>query len=288
MAQTYTGSLSGIPSIRVGEKSPLDVRTVVDYLSDLTTKWDGVEGHPGIQNLYTGLVVYVKENREIYVLIGSPKNSNKIESWKKVGEFDPANYLSYYQEKLGAKIFETEDELTGIIDSPFAGMFALVIGDSDETTVEETGLYVLLNDDNTNPDNWLRIDPDYSDFVTRDELGDYIKKNDLPDFLTASDLDGYVKIDDLKGYVKPEDLKDLAKKSDLDGYVKREDAIDYLTASDLDDYLRVEELPTNVSAFINDAGYLKSEDLNGYAKIEDIPSVEPIPVQDIIDLFNQE
>ena len=88
------------------------------------------------------------------------------------------------------------------------------------------------------------------------DLSEYVKASDLPDFLTASDLDDYVKVEELEGYVSKEDIKDLASKSDLDGYVKTEDVIDYLTASDLEPYLKISELPTNVSEFVNDAGYL--------------------------------
>ena len=102
------------------------------------------------------------------------------------------------------------------------------------------------------------------------DLSEYIKAGDLPDFLTGSDLEEYVKVEDLEGYVKPEDLAELASKSDLEGYVKTEDAVDYLTSSDLYDYLKVSELPTNVSEFINDAGYLVENDLNDYAKTEDL------------------
>ena len=112
----------------------------------------------------------------------------------------------------------------------------------------------------------------------------YLTENDLPDFLMASDLDGYVKTVDLEAYIPKTELEKLASKSDLDGYVKTEDAIEFLTASDLDGYLKVSELPTNVSAFTNDAGYLTdadlpdfllASDLDGYVKTEDLESYIP-------------
>ena len=113
------------------------------------------------------------------------------------------------------------------------------------------------------------------------DLSDYAKKSDLVDFLTASDVEDYVKADDIKDFITADALADLASKSDLEGYVKTEDVVDYLTSSDLDDYLKVSELPTNVSAFTNDAGYitandlpefLTGSDLDEYVKVEDLES----------------
>ena len=112
--------------------------------------------------------------------------------------------------------------------------------------------------------------PDVSNFATKD---------DLVDFLTSSDVEDYVKSDDIKDFITSEALENLASKSDLEGYVKTEDAVDYLTASDLDDYLKVSELPTNVSAFINDAGYLtEHQDLSNYATKSELPTLGTFPV----------
>ena len=93
---------------------------------------------------------------------------------------------------------------------------------------------------------------------TKDEI---LNDIDSRGYLTNSDLDGYVKIEVLEDYIPKSELDELAKKSDLEGYVKTEDALDYLTSSDLDDYLKVSELPVNVSAFINDAGYATLDDI---------------------------
>lgn len=244
MGKIYDGSTPLAKVYDVGINAPLDNRVAVKFVADLTT---GENGGIAAQ-VYKGMIVYVQEDNSLYIYTGANNstwitskgklvNGGDINNWKKVDSFlDPSVNLQYYAEKIGAKIFEREDELIGEIDSPYRGMFAVVTGDSDESTVEETGLYILLDDDNTNIANWMKIDSGNGDYVTRDELNDYIKKNELPDFLTDSDLDGYVKVEDLDGYLKPEDIADLASKSDLDGYVRVEDAIDFLTASDLDDY----------------------------------------------------
>lgn len=268
MGKIYTGSspLSKVYDVTIN--APLDNRVAVRYIADLTT---GENGGIAAQ-VYKGMIVYVQEDNSLYIYIGLSSNrwqtstgklvnGGDIKNWKKLDSFlDPSINLQYYAEKIGAKIFETEDELIGTIDSPYKGMFALVIGDSDETTVEETGLYVLLDNDNTNVNNWLKINSGSGDFVTRDELNDYIKKNELPDFLTSSDLDGYVKKEELDGYVKPEDIADLVNKSDLDGYVKVEDVVDYLTSSDLEGYATTQ--------MVSDAISTKADSIDVYTKDE--------------------
>ena len=113
------------------------------------------------------------------------------------------------------------------------------------------------------------------DVVELLEKEDYAKKGDLKDFLTGSDVEDFVKISD---------IADVVRVDDLDLYVKAEDVVEFLTASDLDGYLTVSELPTNVSAFTNDAGYLTdadlpdfllASDLDGYVKTEDLESYIP-------------
>jgi len=266
MGKIYDGSAPLSKVYDVSINAPLDNRIAVRYVADLTT---GENGGIAAQ-VYKGMIVYVQEDNSLYIYTGQSNNKWKtstgklvnggdINNWKKVDSFlDPSVNLQYYAEKIGAKIFETEDELTGTIDSAYRGMFAVVTGDSDETTVEETGLYILLDDDNTNIANWMKIDSGNGDYVTRDELDEYLKKNELPDFLTDSDLDGYVKVEDLDGYLKPEDIADLASKSDLDGYVKVQDALDFLTDSDLDGYA--------TEQWVENQGYLKEhQSLDGYA-----------------------
>ena len=121
------------------------------------------------------------------------------------------------------------------------------------------------------------------DFLTSSDLDGYVKIEDLDDFLTSSDLDSYVKIEKLEDYIPKTELENLAKKSDLDGYVRFEDVTDFLTASDI---------PTNVSEFVNDAGYitandlpdfLTDSDLDGYVKVEDLDGyLKPEDIADLV------
>lgn len=86
MAQLpYSGTLY-VPALNVNENKPLDSRTVVNSLDDLT--------NGTIPHLYTGIVVNIKGTGDLYVLIGSPRNANKAESWKKVGE-DLSGYVRF-------------------------------------------------------------------------------------------------------------------------------------------------------------------------------------------------
>jgi len=230
MAKTYTGDKTG-SSFIINVNKPVDVRTVVDSVADLT---NGSIPYP-----YAGLVVNIKGTGDLYVLTTGGRGASNINNWKKVGEggeIDPEDYLSYYQEKLGAVILDSVSGLSSI-ESPFIGQFAYVKDDS-ETSEDESGLYLY------DGGLWLRIltgsGEVSSDYVKREELEDYLKK---------------------------EVLDDLAKKSDLDGYVRVEEAFEFLTESDLDIYVKKEDLPKNVSEFNNDAGYLtEHQDLSNYAE----------------------
>ena len=239
MGKLYTLGSPITNTYSVSKNAPLDDRLTVRYIADLT---DGEEG--GIAALvYKGMVVYVQEDNSLYVYIGAsnatwknkktgaPMNGGLASNWVKIDSFvDPESFLEYYQEKLGAKILDSTDEFS-TIENPFDGQFAYV-RDGSEASEDESGLYIY------DGGLWVRI------LTGSGEVsGDYVKREELED------------------YLKKEVLDDLAKKSDLDGYIKREDLADFLTASDLDDYLKVSELPTNVSDFINDAGYITSTNL---------------------------
>ena len=168
------------------------------------------------------------------------------------------------------------DSIDNLTDNSISNLYTGIV-----VNVKGTGdLYVLTKHPRQagQLESWVKIGAV--------DLSEYIKAEDLPDFLTASDVEDYVKVEDLEGYVRPEDLSELASKSDLEGYVKTEDAIDYLTSSDLYDYLKVSELPTNVSDFINDAGYLVENDLKDYAKTEDLDDYAK--AEDLEDLATKE
>ena len=149
MAISYQGNKNGTSYIPTVAK-PIDVRTVVDSIDDLT--------NGSIPRLYQGLVVNIKGTGDLYVLTTNALKANKIESWAKVGEINPADNLEYYQEKLGAKVVDSVDELTNPNLEAYVGMFAVVVsGDSDGESEDESGLYVLRDSPNTTPTNWYRV-----------------------------------------------------------------------------------------------------------------------------------
>lgn len=133
MGQAYKYNLDAT-SFRVKVKAPIDVRTVVDSIDDLT---NGSIGY-----MYAGLVVNVKNTGDLYVLVSEPGigQSLTMNNWEKVGKLDPAEHLAYYQEKLGVKILNSADGLVGIIN-PFTGQLAYV-KDDPNTSEDESGLYI--------------------------------------------------------------------------------------------------------------------------------------------------
>jgi len=84
----YSGTLS-VPALNVNETKPLDVRTVVNSVEDLT--------NGTISNLYTGIVVNIKGTGDLYVLTASPRRANLIESWQKIGadDVDLSGYVKF-------------------------------------------------------------------------------------------------------------------------------------------------------------------------------------------------
>ena len=287
---------SGSPTSKVYNVSlnaPFDTRLTVQNVADLT---DGENG--GIASLvYRGMVVYVHQDKSLYIYTGASngtwknKNTGKlinggdINNWKKL-IVDPVDALEFYE-----GIFTKKEELADFLTSSDLEDYVKV---EDITNI--TSGFVSQSD----LDVYVKTE-DLADFVTSSELdariaaidipevpknvsvffndAGYLTETDLPDFLLASDLDGYVKTEDLEAYIPKTELERLASKSDLKDYVKAEDAIEYLTSSDLDGYLKVSELPTNVSAFFNDAGYLTENTLPDFltaSDVEDFISIDEL------------
>ena len=144
-----------VTGLYINENMPADIRTVVSNVEDLT--------NGTIPNIYQGLVVNIAGTGDLYVFIGTSIRSAKLpENWIKVGgeEINPANYLSYYQQKLGARVVGSFDELLSpSLESPFAGMFGVVkvSAESGSESEDESGLYVLTREPNTTASNWYRI-----------------------------------------------------------------------------------------------------------------------------------
>lgn len=147
MAKKYISKTEGtdpiIKSRNMVVAAPYDVRSVVDTYDDLFDK-----NTYSYTELYIGMLVITYDTQDVYVLSklpGSRDNAIKWKEnikWKKINasEINPADYLSYYQEQLGAKVLNSADGLVGIAN-PFTGQFAYV-KDDPNTSEDESGLYI--------------------------------------------------------------------------------------------------------------------------------------------------
>lgn len=163
MAKTYINATLGTDALNSARKinvaAPFDVRAVVDSYEDLFTKSTGEDSSNGFTygELYVGMIVSTVDTHDVYVLTGLPGKRDSATAWrnniqwKKVNsvDFDPSQYLPYYQEKLGAKILNSADGLVGI-SNPFIGQFAYV-KDDPNTSEDESGLYIYTGQ------GWKRI-----------------------------------------------------------------------------------------------------------------------------------
>ena len=150
MGKLYNSGSPISKAYEVGINAPFDTRLTVQNIVDLT---DGENGGIAAQ-VYRGMVVYVHQDKSLYIYTGissstwKNKNTGKlinggdINNWKKIygEEINPADYLSYYQEQLGAKVLNSADGLVGIAN-PFIGQFAYV-KDDPNTSEDESGLYI--------------------------------------------------------------------------------------------------------------------------------------------------
>ena len=167
MAKKYINKAEGTdPIVKARIMSipaPYDVRRVVDTYNDLFDK-----STYSYSELYVGMLVITYDTQDVYVLSKLPgSRDNAIKwakniKWKKINlsEINPANYLSYYQQKLGARVVGSFDELLSpSLESPFAGMFGVVkvSAESGSESEDESGLYVLTREPNTTASNWYRI-----------------------------------------------------------------------------------------------------------------------------------
>ena len=285
MAISYQGNKNGTSYIPTVPK-PIDVRTVVDSVDDLTNK--------SISYMYPGLVVNIKGTGDLYVLKTNALQANKIESWAKVGDIDLSNFAT----KDDLVDFLTASDVEDYVKADDIKDFITADALNDLASKSDLDGYVKTEDltdylTSSDLDDVVRVD-DLKDYAKSDDIpnvSNFATKDDLVDFLTASDVEDYVKVEDIENFVSQDDIKDLASKSDLDGYVKTDDVVDYLTASDagelfatkaeLADYAltsQIPTVPTNVSVFTNDAGYLtQHQDLSAYATKAELPTEGVFP-----------
>lgn len=147
MAKKYISKTEGTdPIIRSRNMlvaAPYDVRSVVDTYADLFDK-----NTYSYTELYIGMLVITYDTQDVYVLSKLPgSRDNAIKwaeniKWKKINasEINPEDYLSYYQEQLGAKVLNSADGLVGIAN-PFTGQLVYV-KDDPNTSEDESGLYI--------------------------------------------------------------------------------------------------------------------------------------------------
>ena len=147
MAKKYISKTQGtdpiISSRNMIVAAPYDVRSVVDTYNDLFDK-----NTYSYTELYIGMLVITYDTQDVYVLSKLPgSRDNAIKwaeniKWKKINasEINPEDYLSYYQEQLGAKVLNSADGLVGIAN-PFIGQLAYV-KDDPNTSEDESGLYI--------------------------------------------------------------------------------------------------------------------------------------------------
>ena len=136
--QVYNYNITVNNPFAVENKGPLDVRTVVNNISDLK---EGVF----LRTSYEGLVVYVIEDSSLYVCFYKPKTNkltNVEDGWKKVN-------MDY-----SVRIVESELNLTDgtSILFPYQGMMAYA--------TSEESLYILLSKGVSNAkdiNNWRKI-----------------------------------------------------------------------------------------------------------------------------------
>lgn len=139
MARVYENYIGTnlLGPINVSKAYPLDVKTVVETVADLTAG-------KLLNSSYEGLVVYVVEDKSLYVCFNKPKNNrltNVEDGWRKVD-------VDY-----SVRVVESESNLTdGTIMFPYQGMMAYV--------KSESSLYILMEkgvSEAKEIDNWRKI-----------------------------------------------------------------------------------------------------------------------------------
>lgn len=153
MARKYEGYIGTTlaDSISVSKGYPLDVKTVVENISDL-------KNGKLLNSSYEGLVTYVIEDKSLYVCFNKPSNNkltNVEDGWRKVD-------IDY-----SVRIVESESNLTDgtTIMFPYQGMMAYVIS--------ESSLYILLTkgvEGAKDINNWRKISATSSASLT-DKVG---------------------------------------------------------------------------------------------------------------------
>lgn len=247
--ENYIGTrLTG--SINISKPYPLDVKTVVENLSDLT---DGKL----LNSSYEGLVVYVNEDKSIYVCYNKPSDNklkNLEDGWKKVD-------VDY-----SVRIVESESDLTDgtTIMFPYQGLMAYV--------TSESALYILLTkgvDKAKDINNWRKISTSSTSGVI-DKIGIDVAPEGGSGFkITKNDLVVDEYSPEVYAYYKDVDVRVLTE-YDLNQIDDKIDNLAYSIMIDLDgessddngsdnlDPIPLQEVIVNMNNSINNLEQTKS------------------------------
>lgn len=151
MAFKYTGDIT-LAKFNAKTAAPADVRTVVEYVSDLKSA-------SVLNKAYVGMVVYAIDDSSLYVCYNKPtppRLTNVEDGWKKID-------VDY-----SVRIVESESNLTDgtTIMFPYQGMMAYA--------TNESSLYILLTKGVENAkdiNNWRKISVSSSAAEQVDKIG---------------------------------------------------------------------------------------------------------------------
>lgn len=175
----------------------------------------------------------------------------------------------YLTEHQSIEHLATKEELESAINSVDHPVVDLSGYATEEFVINKIAEAELSSGDEPVDLSGYATKEDIKNFIT-EVPEEYITENELnaKGFITEhQDLSDYAKKDELfsKSY---NDLTDTPEIPDVTGLASEAYVIEKLNA------LNIPEVPTNVSAFANDAGYLtEHQDLSEYAKKTDIPVV---------------
>ena len=147
-----------------------------------------------------------------------------------------ANDVSTFITKNDASVFLTAEDVSTLVD------------ESDLSQVAFSGDYEDLDNKPTIP----TVPTNVSAFVND---ASYLTPNDVSTFITEDEASVFLTADDVSTFVKEDDLATVATTGNYD---------------DLENKPTIPEVPTNVSAFTNDAGYLVSNDVSTFLVPDDV------------------
>ena len=160
------------------------------------------------------------------------------------GNHADAGYLkpidvSIFITKNDASVFLTAEDVSTLVD------------ESDLAQVAFSGDYNDLENKPTIPE----VPTNVSAFVND---ASYLTPNDVSTFITEDEASVFLTADDVSTFVKEDDLATVATTGNYD---------------DLENKPTIPEVPTNVSAFTNDAGYLVSNDVSTFLTSNDVSTL---------------